>query len=239
MWHWVNRAGRGPGTDAGSGACGTRVTGSRGPWRRDSRGGESVRRIRQHAGRPGPGKATGYLLTRPYGGCCRTIARPPSASAQTGDYPSAAANLTDAIKLYRDLNDQLGEAGSLSELGALQHATGDYQNATASLARAVELAHDIGERAGEAEALNNLGDLYLDTAALADAQGRYTQALAIAARIDLALEEGRALEGIGRCLLRLGQDADGTAMPRRALALYERIGSVNAKRVAETLRDKG
>jgi tetratricopeptide (TPR) repeat protein len=103
----------------------------------------------------------------------------------------------------------------------------------------VELAHDIGERADEAEALNNLGDLYLDTAALADAQGRYTPALAIAARIDLALEEGRALEGIGRCLLRLGQDADGTAMPRRALALYERIGSVNAKRVAETLRDKG
>jgi tetratricopeptide (TPR) repeat protein/transcriptional regulator with XRE-family HTH domain len=162
-----------------------------------------------------------------------------SLQRQTGDYPSAAANLTDAIKLYRDLNDQLGEAGSLSELGVLQHATGDYQNATASLARAVELAHDIGERADEAEALNNLGDLYLDTAALADARERYTRALTIAARIDLALEEGRALEGIGRCLLRSGQDADGTAMLRRALALYERIGSVNAGRVAETLRDKG
>src|SRR5580692_10192607 len=66
MWHWVSRAGRGPGTDAGSGACGTRVRGRRGPWRRDSRGGGSARRTGQHTGRPGPGKATGYLLTRPY-----------------------------------------------------------------------------------------------------------------------------------------------------------------------------
>src|SRR5580700_8441320 len=42
MWHWVSRAGRGPGTDAGRGACGTRVRDWRGPRRRDSRGGETA-----------------------------------------------------------------------------------------------------------------------------------------------------------------------------------------------------
>jgi hypothetical protein len=34
--------------------------------------GESARRIWQHIGRAGPGEATGYLLTRPYGGCYRS-----------------------------------------------------------------------------------------------------------------------------------------------------------------------
>src|SRR5580692_3357280 len=70
MWHWVSRAGRGPGTDAGRGACGTPVTGQRGPWRRDGHGGGAQGNLSEEpdstpAGQA-PGKATGYLLTRPY-----------------------------------------------------------------------------------------------------------------------------------------------------------------------------
>src|SRR5580693_4752117 len=71
MWHQVNQDGRGPGTDAGRGACGTPVTGQRGPRRRDGRGCGAQGNLSEEpdstpAGQA-PGKATGYLLTRPYG----------------------------------------------------------------------------------------------------------------------------------------------------------------------------
>ena len=53
----------------------------------------------------------------------------------TGDYPAAAASLTQALQLFRDLGDRRGQAWALNHLGVVQQLTGDYPAATASLTR--------------------------------------------------------------------------------------------------------
>ena len=91
MWHWVSRAGRGPGTDAGRGACGTRVRdwrgpgtdagrgacgtrvrGWRGPRRRDSRGGETAAEARQPRRRDTGGICPENLAAHRQGGTRRS-----------------------------------------------------------------------------------------------------------------------------------------------------------------------
>ena len=38
----------------------------------------------------------------------------------TGDYPGAARALEEALGIYRDLGDRLGEANALTELGIVR-----------------------------------------------------------------------------------------------------------------------
>ena len=52
---------------------------------------------------------------------------------RTGDYPAAAASLTQALGMFRDLGDRHGQASALSNLGDVQRLTGDYPAAAASL----------------------------------------------------------------------------------------------------------
>ena len=42
----------------------------------------------------------------------------------TGDYPGAAQALEEALGIYRDLGDRLGQANALSDLGVVRRMTG-------------------------------------------------------------------------------------------------------------------
>ena len=64
----------------------------------------------------------------------------------TGDYRSAAASLTQALALYRDLGDRLGQGDALNGLGVVQRMTGDYPAAAASYQQALELFRGLGDR---------------------------------------------------------------------------------------------
>lgn len=133
----------------------------------------------------------------------------------TGDYPAASASHARALELYRDLDDRLGEAEAVNELGIVQRLTGDYPAAAVSHACALELYGDLGNRFGEANALNNMGELSLASASPAEAHARHKRAHAIATDIASPLEEARAQEGIGRCHLQ-----DGRAPARLAPAKF-------------------
>ena len=50
----------------------------------------------------------------------------------TGDYPGAAGVLEQALAIYRDLGDRLGQANALNELGIVRQLTGDYPGAARS-----------------------------------------------------------------------------------------------------------
>ena len=42
----------------------------------------------------------------------------------TGDYPAAAQALEQALGIYRDLGDRLGQANALNDLGDVRRGTG-------------------------------------------------------------------------------------------------------------------
>ncbi len=75
----------------------------------------------------------------------------------TGDRREAADTYTQALEIYRQIGDRLGEAIALNNLGQVRYATGDYPGAAQATAQALEIYRQIGERRGEANTLNNLG----------------------------------------------------------------------------------
>ena len=77
----------------------------------------------------------------------------------TGDYPGAARDLEEALGIYRDLGDRLGQAGALTYLGYDAAETGDYPGAARDLEEALGIYRDLGDRLGQAHALADLGDM--------------------------------------------------------------------------------
>ena len=71
-----------------------------------------------------------------------------------------------------------------------------------------------------------------------NARRRHTQALSIAREIGARAEEARALAGIGRSLLP-ASPAKAAAHLREALVIAQRIGSLEARRIQDTLTEHG
>ena len=68
----------------------------------------------------------------------------------TGDYPAAAQDLEQALDIYRDLGDRLGQAHALDDLGVVRRMTGDYPAAAQVLEQALGIYRDLGDRLGQA-----------------------------------------------------------------------------------------
>jgi hypothetical protein len=96
----------------------------------------------------------------------------------TGDY-AAAASQRQALALFRDAGDQVGQASAVNELGLVQLLAGDYPAAAASHQQALDLFAGIGRRVGQADALNNLGAVQRATGHYPAAPASHRQALAM------------------------------------------------------------
>lgn len=79
----------------------------------------------------------------------------------TGSYLAASASLADALHLFRELGNELGEASALNELGALRQLNGDLPAAESATChqQALRIYRSLGSKHGEASALNELGNV--------------------------------------------------------------------------------
>ena len=97
---------------------------------------------------------------------------------------------------------------------------------------------DGDEPYGQTDVLNSLGELASRTSATGEGRDYHSQALAIARGIGAPLQEARALEGIGHSYLQDGNPDQATTHLQQALAIYQHIGTPDAQRVQETLRQQ-
>ena len=75
----------------------------------------------------------------------------------TSDYPAAAQDLNQALAIYRDLGDRLGQANALFDLGLVRWVTGDHRVGVRDLEQALGIYRDLGDRLGQANVLSYLG----------------------------------------------------------------------------------
>ena len=101
----------------------------------------------------------------------------------TGDYPAAAASLTQALGMFRDIGDRDGQAEVLNNLGEVLSRSGDGQQARDHHARALAIAREISVPLEEARALEGLGHCLLRDGNPGAAAAHWQQALAICQRI--------------------------------------------------------
>ena len=84
---------------------------------------------------------------------------PADAQRLTGDY--AAASYQEALDLFRDLGQPLGQAEALNRLGELSTRTSATGQARDQHTRALAIARDISATPEEARALEGLGRAHL------------------------------------------------------------------------------
>ena len=102
---------------------------------------------------------------------------------ETGDCPAAAASHRQALALYSDLGNRLGQAEALNRLGELAARTADGPLARKRHTQALAIARDIGAAPEEARALEGLGQAHLHDASPGQAATHLQQALVIYQRI--------------------------------------------------------
>jgi predicted ATPase/class 3 adenylate cyclase len=121
-----------------------------------------------------------------------------------GDPDAAVQSETEALRLFRDLGDRIGEAIGLLHLGQIALYRGDVAAARAELEQARMLAGQIDhhEVVGESELL--LGEAALAAGDPAEAGARLEASLAICREAGDRHGEANARRWLGRCALESG-----------------------------------
>jgi tetratricopeptide (TPR) repeat protein/transcriptional regulator with XRE-family HTH domain len=150
----------------------------------------------------------------------------------TRDYAAAAASLTAAMELYRELDDRPGLAAALTQLSATLYLTSDVTAADDALSDALELYRGMGDRRGQALVLSRLGGVRLVAGNYTAASSALSEALELCASLGDQLGEARARTELGAVLQATGSFADATANLEQALAIFrdlgDRLGEANA-----------
>jgi len=158
----------------------------------------------------------------------------------TGDYPSAARDLEEALAIYRDLGNRLGQANALNDLGIVRRLTGDFPGAARDLEEALAIYRDIGNRLGQANALNDLGDVRRLTGDYPSAARDLEEALSIYRDLSDRLGQATALRSLGDVRRLTGDFPSAARAQEDALSIYreigDRLGQANALTVLGVVR---
>jgi tetratricopeptide (TPR) repeat protein len=150
----------------------------------------------------------------------------------TSDFPGAAADLEQAVAIYRDIGDRLGQANALLALGEVRRLTSDFPEAAEDSEQALAIYRDIGDRLGQANALLYLGFARRMTGDLPDAAGALEQALVIYRDIGDRLGQASVLLCLGEVRRLTGDFPAAARDTKQALTILRdtgnRLGQANA-----------
>lgn len=142
-----------------------------------------------------------------------------------GPWTQAQELHAQAAAAARHLDDRLGEATVLTELGFVRWLTGDYPGAVQVLEQALKLHRDLDNRHGEAHALKNLGAVRRETEDYPGATQALEQALDLYHDLSNQHGEAEVLNHSGTLHRKLGDSEQALAHHQRALDLARVVGS--------------
>ncbi|BAY25193.1 TPR repeat-containing protein [Calothrix sp. NIES-2100] len=102
-----------------------------------------------------------------------------------------------ALTIYRQIKNRLGEGRTLKGIGNVYYDLGDYKKAITYQQQALDIAQAINDRDLAARALNNLGSNHRALGNFPQAIAYYKQALALARQIQNLEREANTLENLG------------------------------------------
>jgi tetratricopeptide (TPR) repeat protein len=133
---------------------------------------------------------------------------------ETGRLDEASRQLTAALALFGQAQDERGIASTLDDIGKLHWLKGDYPLALEYTLRSLAMRRKIGDRRSIALSLNNLGLVHQDSGNYKGALDAFEQALRI--RRDIG-----DLVGVSITLNNLGTVAQDVRDDQRALTLFQ------------------
>jgi tetratricopeptide (TPR) repeat protein len=142
---------------------------------------------------------------------------------QTSQVEAALQSWQQALIIYREIKNRLGEGTSLGNLGIAYHSLGDYAKAIEYHQQYLAISGEIKDRLGEGQSLGNLGIAYHSLGDYAKAIEYHQQSLAIAREIKDRLGEGASLGNLGSAYHSLGDYAKAIEYHQQRLAIAREI----------------
>ena len=143
---------------------------------------------------------------------------------QTSQVEAALQSWQQALIIYREIKNRLGEGTSLGNLGIAYHSLGDYAKAIEYHQQYLAISGEIKDRQVEGASLGNLGSAYDALGDYAKAIEYHQQRLAIAREIKDRLGEGQSLGNLGIAYKSLGDYAKAIEYYQQSLAIAKGIG---------------
>ena len=140
------------------------------------------------------------------------------------DYVAAHELYSDALTMYRELNDDLGAAYTTMRLGEVATETGDYDTALKLLTDAYETMQRFNDTRGCADALIELGWGELRIGHLKQAQAHLENARRLYQAIDDTVGIAFANSGLGEIAVRKGEYDTATQYLETSLRLRRELG---------------
>ena len=120
------------------------------------------------------------------------------------EFEGAFQSWRQALKLYREIKDRLGEGQSIGNLGIAYDSLGNYPKAIDFHEQRLVIARELKDQLGEGKALGNLGSAYRALGNYPKAIDFHEQSLAIAREAKDRHGEGKALGNLGLAYYSLG-----------------------------------
>jgi CHAT domain-containing protein/Flp pilus assembly protein TadD len=143
--------------------------------------------------------------------------------SQTSQFGTAIQSWQQALVIYREVKDRLGEGSALGNLGLSYYSLGNSSKAITYQEQHLAIAREINDQLGEGNALSNLGIVYDSLGNHAKAIGYYEQSLAITQKIENQLGEGIALRNLGSAYKSLGNYTKAIGYYEQSLAVTQKI----------------
>ncbi|MCK4765838.1 MAG: CHAT domain-containing protein, partial [Candidatus Aminicenantes bacterium] len=139
-----------------------------------------------------------------------------------------------AITIFRDIKNRLGEANTLQSLGDVHRALSENEKARRRYEQAITIFRDIKDRLGEANTLLRLGHMRKALSENEKARLRYEQAITIFRDIKDRLGEANTLQSLGEVHRMLDEYEKARQRYEQAITIYrdikDRLGQANTLR---------
>jgi tetratricopeptide (TPR) repeat protein len=139
----------------------------------------------------------------------------------TNDYEQARRYYEEALPLYQEIGDKLGEARCREILGAMHSDLEDHAAARTSYEDALRIYQGIGDHLDEAHCLRTLADVHVMLTDYEQARERYEQALSLYKGIGDPLGEANCIRGLADVHAGLKEFPKARERYEEVLKLYE------------------
>ena len=140
-------------------------------------------------------------------------------------YSKARARYEQALPVYQELGDRLGEANTTQALGDVHMRLSEYSEARERYEQALPVYGEIGDRLGEANTIKALGDVHRMLYEYSEARARYEQALPVYGELGARLGETNTIQALGDVHRMLYEYSEARERYEQALPVYQELGA--------------